>query len=63
MELLEKLLPPLVVAIFMFVMNRNQKKRDDLLANEQAGIDKTKFNEYNAYCETCKKEVKLQMIG
>ena len=22
-----------------------------------------KFNEYNAYCEACKKEVKLQMIG
>lgn len=29
MELLEKLITPLIVAIFMFIMNRNQKKRDE----------------------------------
>jgi hypothetical protein len=34
-----------------------------ILRKAYAGIDKAKFNEYNAYCETCKKEVKLQMIG
>lgn len=28
MELLEKLLTPLIVAIFMFIINRNQAKRD-----------------------------------
>lgn len=26
-------------------------------------INKTRFDEYNTYCEACKKEVKLQMIG
>jgi hypothetical protein len=34
-----------------------------ILRKAYAGIDKTKFGEYNAYCEACKKEVKLQMIG
>ena len=48
MELLEKLLPPLVVALFMFVMNRNQKKRDDLLANEQKQKEKKEAEEKEA---------------
>lgn len=26
-------------------------------------LDKEKFDEYNAYCEASKKEVKLQMVG
>ena len=34
-----------------------------ILRNAYAGIDKTRFDEYNTYCEACKKEVKLQMIG
>jgi|GEM_PF-4273859 len=34
-----------------------------ILRKAYAGIDKTKFYEYNAFCEDCKKEVKLQMIG
>lgn len=34
-----------------------------ILRKAYAGIDKTNFNEYNAYCEACKKEIKLEMIG
>ena len=34
-----------------------------ILRKAYVGIDKTNFNEYNAYCEACKKEVKLQMVG
>lgn len=34
-----------------------------ILRKAYAGVDKVKFNEYNAYCEACKKEVKLQMVG
>ena len=34
-----------------------------ILRKAYADIDKTRFNEYNVYCEACKKEVKLQMIG
>lgn len=34
-----------------------------ILRKAYAGIDKVKFNEYNAFCESCKKEVKLQMVG
>lgn len=34
-----------------------------ILRKAYAGIDKTNFSEYNDYCEACKKEIKLQMIG
>jgi hypothetical protein len=34
-----------------------------ILRKAYAGIDRVKFDEYNAYCEACKKEIKLEMIG
>ena len=48
MELLEKLFPPLIVAIFMFFMNRNQKKRDDAFVHEQKEKEKKELEEKEA---------------